>query len=155
MWFNPFSWSAMHRAYGLGLYTLFVPEALALPVVLDDQCCYLILNLAFVSAARCTTVILHWIPTTRILASTTSLTPTIWQLRCQLLSSSMIHSPIAVQCISLHFWWCSYFGWRQLSYRVSHAFIACFSRIASASSLRAQHAVSSLDAVWTLLLFME
>ena len=35
----------MHRAYGLGLYTLFVPEALALPVVQDDQCCYLMFNL--------------------------------------------------------------------------------------------------------------
>ena len=30
--FNPFSWSAIDRAYGLGLYTLFGPEALALPV---------------------------------------------------------------------------------------------------------------------------
>ena len=35
----------MHRAYGLGLYTLFVPEALALPVVQDDQGCYLMFNI--------------------------------------------------------------------------------------------------------------
>ena len=44
IWLNPFSWSAIDRAYGLGLYTLFVPEALALPVVLDDQGCYLMFN---------------------------------------------------------------------------------------------------------------
>ena len=37
VWFNPFSWSAVDRAYGLGLYTLFVPEALALPVPLDAE----------------------------------------------------------------------------------------------------------------------
>ena len=44
VWFNPFSWSAVDRAYGLGLYTLFVPEALALPVPLDDVGVYLQFN---------------------------------------------------------------------------------------------------------------
>ena len=44
VWFNPFSWSAVDRAYGLGLYTLFVPEALALPVPLDAVGVYLQFN---------------------------------------------------------------------------------------------------------------
>ena len=44
VWFNPFSWSAVDRASGFGLYTLFVPEALALPVLLDAVGVYLQFN---------------------------------------------------------------------------------------------------------------
>ena len=44
IWLNPFSSSDIDRAYGLGLYTLFVPEALALPVPLDAVGVYLQFN---------------------------------------------------------------------------------------------------------------
>ena len=45
VWFNPFSWSAVDRAFWFGLYTLFVPEALALLVLLDAVGVYLQFNL--------------------------------------------------------------------------------------------------------------